>query len=97
MVFWAWEQHKKAMAQIDADIAASRAKEEERRREEARALAFRLAEAEAIGQVKGEIIGQARGEAATVRRYEKWLTKVAAERGIKLAELLPPPKDTPRR
>ena len=117
MIFWAWEQHKKAMAEIDADIAASRARDEERRRDAAKAEALRLAEAEAIGQVKGEVIGQARGEAiglakgeamgrakgetigkgkaATVRRYESWLAKVAEERGIDLAELLPPEDGTP--
>lgn len=119
MVFWAWEQHKKAAAELKAESEAREAERKERIRENARAEALRLAEAEAIGQVKGEVIGQARGEAiglakgetiglargetigkakgkaATVRRYEKWLTKVAAEKGIDLAELLPPEDDAP--
>ena len=52
------------------------------------------AEGEAIGLAKGEAVGLAKGEAigatATAQRYEKWLAKVAQERGIDLAELLPP-------
>ncbi len=52
------------------------------------------AEGEAIGLAKGEAVGRAKGEAigatATAQRYEKWLAKVAQERGIDLAELLPP-------
>ena len=48
------------------------------------------AEGAAIGRAEGEAIGLAKGEAATAQRYEKWLAKVAQERGIDLAELLPP-------
>lgn len=55
------------------------------------------AEGEAIGQVKGEAIGWAGGEAATVRRYENWLAKVARAKGINLAELLPPDNGSPGR
>lgn len=89
-MFWAWEQHKKAMAKINADIEASKLAQ-------AKAEAMRLAKAEAIGQVKGEAIGWARGAAATARRYENWLAKVAREKGINLAELLPPGNGSPGR
>ena len=44
------------------------------------------AEGEAVGLAKGEAVGAT----ATAQRYEKWLAKVAQERGIDLAELLPP-------
>ena len=37
--------------------------------------------------------GLAEGEAAAAQRYEKWLAKVAEERNIPLAELLPPPQN----
>ena len=39
---------------------------------------------------EGRKEGRAQAEAATVRRYEDWLAKVAKERGIDLADLLPP-------
>ena len=42
------------------------------------------------GRAEGVAIGRAQAEAATARRYEDWLAKVAKERGIELAELLPP-------
>ena len=35
----------------------------------------------------------AEGEAAEAQRYENWLTKVAEEKGIPLAELLRPRED----
>ena len=40
---------------------------------------------------------RAEGEAATARRYENWLAKVAREKGINLAELLPPGNSSPGR
>ena len=55
------------------------------------------AEGEAVGRAKGKAIGWARGEAATARRYENWLAKVAREKGINLAELLPPGNVSPGR
>ena len=42
------------------------------------------------GLAEGEAIGLAKGANAAARRYENWLDKVAKERGIALAELLPP-------
>ena len=57
--------------------------------------AIGLEKGEAIGLEKGEAIGLEKGQAATAERYETWLTKVAAERGIELAELLPPDEDAP--
>ena len=41
-------------------------------------------------RAEGEAVGRAKGETATAQRYERWLAKVAQERGIDLAELLPP-------
>ena len=38
--------------------------------------------------------GRAEGEAAEAQRYEKWLTRVAEEKGIPLAELLRPREET---
>ena len=38
---------------------------------------------------------QAEGRAETAQRYEKWLAQVAEEKGIPLAELLPPPDQRP--
>lgn len=54
-----------------------------------------LAKGEAVGRAKGEVVGRAEGATATAQRYEKWLAKVAQERGIDLAELLPPDADSP--
>ena len=48
------------------------------------------AEGRAEGRAQGQAEGRAQAEAATARRYEDWLAKVAKERGIDLAELLPP-------
>ena len=76
-MFWALEQHQKWRARM---------------REEGRAEG--RAEGVAVGRAEGVAVGRAEGraqaEAATVRRYEDWLAKVAKERGIDLAELLPP-------
>ena len=47
-------------------------------------------EGRAEGRAEGVAVGRAQAEAATARRYEDWLAKVAEERGIDLAELLPP-------
>ena len=58
--------------------------------------AIGLAKGEAVGLAKGEAVGLAKGETATAQRYEKWLAKVAQERGIDLAELLPPDDSSPR-
>ena len=56
-----------------------RKKRRERRQSEAQAERERL-EAEA----------RAEGKAAATQRYESWLAKVAEEKGIPLADLLPP-------
>ena len=48
------------------------------------------AQIRAEGRAEGQAEGRAQAEAATARRYEDWLAKVAKERGIDLAELLPP-------
>ena len=50
----------------------------------------RRAESYAVGYAEGYVIGYAEGVAATKQRYESWLAKVAAEKGIPLADLLPP-------
>ena len=51
------------------------------------------AEAQAEGRAEGRAEGMAEGEAAEAQRYENWLTKVAEEKGIPLAELLRPRED----
>ena len=48
------------------------------------------AEAQAEGRAEGLAEGRVEGETAAAQRYEKWLTKVAEEKGIPLADLLPP-------
>ena len=48
------------------------------------------AQLRAEGRVEGRAEGRAEGAAATTQRYEKWLAKVAEERGIDLSDLLPP-------
>ena len=53
------------------------------------------AEAQAEGRAEGRAEGQAEGRAETAQRYEKWLAQVAEEKGIPLAELLPPPDQRP--
>lgn len=47
----------------------------------------------AEAQAEGRAEGMAEGEAAEAQRYENWLTKVAEEKGIPLAELLRPRED----
>ena len=44
---------------------------------------------------EGRTEGRVEGQAETAQRYESWLAKVAAEKGIALAELLPP-EEPPR-
>ena len=47
----------------------------------------------ALGRAEGRAEGEAVGRAATTQRYEKWLAKVAEERGIDLSALLPPDEE----
>ena len=42
------------------------------------------------GWNRGNAEGLAKGKAETEQRYEAWLERVAREKGIPLAELLPP-------
>ena len=86
-MFWAWDQHKKVQAKLRAEGEAIGL---------AKGEAVGLAKGEAVGLAKGEAVGLAKGETATAQRYEKWLAKVAQERGIDLAELLPPDDSSPR-
>ena len=51
------------------------------------------AEGRAEGEALGRAEGEAEGRAATTQRYEKWLSKVAEERGIDLSALLPPDEE----
>ena len=85
LMFWAWDQHKKVQAKLRAEGAAIG-------REEGEAIG--LAKGEAVGLAKGEAVGRAEDATATAQRYEKWLAKVAQEKGIDLAELLPPDDGT---
>ena len=93
LMFWAWDQHKKVQAKLRAEGAAiGRAEGEAIGR--AKGEAVGLAKGEAVGLAKGEAVGRAEGATATAQRYEMWLAKVAQEKGIDLAELLPPDDGT---
>ena len=67
-----------------------------RARWRAEAQAEGRAKGRAEGRVEGRVEGRAEGEAVAAQRYEGWLTKVAEERGIPLAELLPPQQEDTR-
>ena len=93
-MFWAWDQRQKVRAKLREE---GRQKGLAEGRDEGEAIG--LEKGEAIGLEKGEAIGlekgEAIGQAATAQRYKTWLTKVAEEQGIELAELLPPDEDAP--
>ena len=78
MIFWALEERKKRRERNRAELEA-----EIQARVEAQAQARRRLRAEALAE----------GQAETAQRYEKWLAKVAEERNIPLADLLPPPQE----
>ena len=82
-MFWAWEQHKKVRAQLRAEGRAE-------------GVALGWAEGWAEGEALGRAAGRAEGATATTQRYEKWLAKVAEERGIDLSALLTPMKSRNR-
>ena len=67
---------------------------DERRKWRAKARNEGHAEGHAEGRVEGlaegRMAGRAEGQAETEQRYEGWLAKVAEEKGIALADLLPP-------
>ena len=91
-MFWALEQHQKWRARMREEgraegVAVGRAE----------GVAVGRAEGVAVGRAEGVAVGRAQAEAATARRYEDWLAKVAKERGIDLSELLPPDVDSPTR
>ena len=79
VIFWALEERKKRR---------------ERSRAELEALIQARIEAEIQVRVESQAQSQeelrAEGRAETTQRYENWLTKVADEKGIPLADLLPP-------
>ena len=79
VIFWALEERKKRR---------------ERNRAELEALIQARIEAEIQVRVESQAQSQeelrAEGRAETTQRYENWLTKVADEKGIPLADLLPP-------
>ena len=82
VIFWALEERKKRRERRLAEAQAERERleaERERRRAEAQAERERL-----------QAESRAQGEAEAVQRYESWLAKVAEEKGIPLADLLPP-------
>ena len=60
----------------------------------AEARAEGLEEGRAEGRAKGREEGRTEGQAATTQRYENWLAKVAEEKGIPLADLLPPQENS---
>lgn len=78
MIFWALEERKKRRERNRAEL-------------EAEIQARVEAQAQAQGKLRAE--GRAEGQAETAQRYEEWLAKVAEERNIPLADLLPPPQE----
>ena len=64
--------------------------ERKKRRERNRAELEALIQARVEAQARDQEKLRAEGRAETERRYESWLSKVAEEKGIPLAELLPP-------
>ena len=83
MIFWALEERKKRRernrAELEAEIQA---------RIEAEIQARFESQAQSQEELRAE--GQAQGEAEAAQRYESWLAKVSEEKGIPLADLLPP-------
>ncbi len=63
---------------------------DERRKWRAKMRSEARAEGLAEGRAEGHAEGRAEAEAATAQRYHDWLAKVAEEKGIPLADLLPP-------
>ena len=63
---------------------------DERRKWRAKMRAEARAEGLAEGRTEGRAEGRAEAQAETAQRYESWLAKVAAEKDIPLADLLPP-------
>ena len=68
---------------------------DERRKWRARMRAEARAEGLAEGLAEGRTEGLAEGRTEAEQRYERWLAQVAEEKGIPLAELLPPPDQRP--
>ena len=66
--------------------------ERKKRRERNRAEIEALIQARVEAQARDQEKLRAEGRAETAQRYENWLAKVAEEKGIPLADLLPPPE-----
>ena len=64
--------------------------ERKKRRERNRAELEALIQARVEAQARDQEKLRAEGRAETEQRYESWLSKVAEEKGIPLADLLPP-------
>ena len=82
LMFWALDERRKWRAKMRAEARAE-------------GLAEGLTEGLAEGRAKGLAEGLAEGRTEAEQRYEKWLARVAEEKGIPLAELLPPPDQRP--
>ena len=77
LMFWALDERRKWRAKMRAEARAE-------------GLAEGRTEGLAEGRTEGRTEGRAEGEAVAAQRYENWLAKVAEEKGIPLADLLPP-------
>ncbi len=76
-MFWALDQRRKWRAKWRAEARAE-------------GLAEGREEGRQEGRQQGRQEGRQQGQTETVHRYDTWLARVAEEKGIALAELLPP-------
>ena len=67
---------------------------DQRRKWRAKWRAEARAEGLAEGRQQGRQEGRQQGQTETAHRYDTWLARVAEEKGIALAELLPPQDET---
>ena len=85
LMFWALDERRKWRARWRAEARAEGLTEG---RAEGRTEG--RAEGRTEGRAEGRTEGRAEGRAKEAQRYERWLAKVAEEKGIPLADLLPP-------
>lgn len=89
LMFWALDERRKWRAKMRAE---ARAEGLEEGRAEGRAKGREEGRTEGLAEGLAE--GRTEGQAATTQRYENWLAKVAEEKGIPLADLLPPQENS---
>ena len=93
LMFWALDERRKWRAKMRAEARAE-GLAEGRAEGHAEGRAEGHAEGRTKGHAEGRTEGRAVGRAEAAQRYNTWLAKVAAEKGIALADLLPPEEST---